>query len=206
MLLAVAGVYVAAPALVCFSWFIDLWAKSYDLPWAQRAAKSALTISVAAALGSCALLAGHALEQTGALVTFWAAVAALAPPLATLLWSVYDVNWRSVYAGAVVGLLGSLRAYPAPPTSVQLRVAVIMATCVVGLTVVSELRSVKFRRYLRMLQRACSCCGYKQRAVHELCALGASGEDAIRLFLSQTESQYETRVRDEWRRCRPRIG
>jgi hypothetical protein len=206
MLLALAGVYVAAPALVCFSWFIDLWAKSYDLPWEQRVAKSVLTISVAAAFGGCALLAGHVLEQAGTLVTFWTAVAALAPPLATLLWSVYDVNWRSVYAGAVVGLLGSLRAYPIPPTRVQLRVAVIVAACVVGLAAVSELRSVKFRRYLRILQRACSCCGYKQRAVHELCALGASGDDAIRLFMSQAESQYETHVRDEWRRCRPRMG
>jgi hypothetical protein len=202
MLLALVGLYTFAPAFFCLSWFIDLWAKSY-VPLAQRLAKGVLAGCAAATFGGAALLAGRALMSVNSVAAIAATSLVLVPPFGALLWSVHDVDWRSVYAGAIVGALGALRAMPGTPSTSLIVVALSVVIPIMGLALLRERRSVRLRRYARMLEKACSCCGYKQRAVHELCTLGPQGEDAIREYLAQPDARHETHVREEWRTCRP---
>jgi hypothetical protein len=201
MLVALLTLYLAVPIVVFVLCFIDVWAKSYDFPRAQRIAKGVLTGFVALTCAWSVLLASRALDAAGTGQEFWLVAAAEAFPLATLLWLIHHVHW-SVYAAAAVGSPAAFFARPTP-TIAQLLVAAGITAVVVALAMRRELHNVKLRRYARMLQHACSCCGFKQRAVHELSAMGSAGEERIRLFLDQPGSRHETRVRDEWNRCRP---
>jgi len=203
MLLALLALYAFVPAFFCLSWFIDLGAKSYDFPLVQRVAKGVFAGCAAAAFGGAVLVADRALMSVDSVVPVAVTSLLVAPPFAALLWCLYDVDWRPVYGAAIVGALGASRAMPGAPSRSLIVVAFSVAIPIMALALVRERRSVKFRRYVQMLDRACSCCGYKQRAVHELSALGPQGDDAIREYLAQPGARYETRVLEEWRTCRP---
>jgi hypothetical protein len=197
MLIPLLGMYVTVLAFVVFSWLVDLWAKSYDLPAQQRIAKSALTACSALALGGSAAMSAVAFDRAAAGL-HWIVLVAAAPAVAILLWVLYELDWRPVYVGAFLGLVGARVLLGAPLSAVGL-----MVIGVVALGLVSESGPLRFNRYVRTLEDGCSCCGYKQRAVHELVALGPIGETEVRRFLAQASAAYETRVRDELGRCRP---
>jgi hypothetical protein len=201
MLLALLALFAGVPVVVFVSWIIDLWAKSYDFPRAQQIAKVALVALVTLAFTCATALANRALGAAGTPLELAAVTVFVALPIAALLWLVHDVDWRPVYAGAVVSPPATMLILTASSDSVRLLAAIMTAVAAV-LAVRREVHGVRFARYARMLQKACSCCGYKQRAVHELYALGSKGRETILAFLDDPGSQYETRVRDEWEsRC-----
>src|SRR5262249_32220029 len=150
MLLALLALYGFAPAFSCFSWFIDLWAKSYDLPLAQRLAKAVLTACAAAAFGGAVLLAAKAFMSVNSVAAIAVTSVVLAPPFGDLLWCLHDVDWRPVYGGAIAGALGASRAMPGAPSTSLIVVALSVAISIMGLALLRERRSVKFRRYVRM--------------------------------------------------------
>src|SRR5262245_20849216 len=110
MMRAIGLAYLSSIGLV-FAWgFLELWARSYDLPSARRAAKgleavlfaaSGCAVSNAAVAATTALMAGRLLAWAVALV-----------PAAVLLWAVHDLDWRHVYGSAGLGSLVPLVSRP----------------------------------------------------------------------------------------------
>jgi len=202
MLLALLVLYTGVPVVVFVSWIIDLWVKSYDFPRAQQIAKVALVALVTLAFTCANALASRGLGAAGTRLELSAVTVFVALPIAALLWLVHDLDWRPVYASAVVSPPAA--ALFLTSSSDCARVLAVLTTAVAAaLAVRREIHEVRFARYARMLQKACSCCGYKQRAVHELYALGSKGRKTILAFLDDPGSQYETRVHQEWARHRP---
>ncbi len=169
---------VTIPARVVVWSFVELWAKSYDLPAARR---MAISVEVAVFLFSG-----------------WAALVVTA---AVLLLAMHEVDWRHAYASVALGLLLSLfeRDLEAPAAVVPVGLALVS----VGMAVRREFASVRLRRYTAMLSLRCSCCGYKQKAVRELFQLGDAGERVVQQYL---QTHDETRVASEVERCRPTRG
>jgi hypothetical protein len=190
-------VLCATPVAFYFvSWFVDLWAKSYDLSWEQGLGKVALWALSVITVAGTALTVARVLEGA-----FWLGLIVALPAGVVLLWTLYDLNWRGVYAAALLGLLGALVLRSSE--SYVRGVLLCSMAGVLGVWLVSEVGEIRFRRYARMLERGCSCCGYKQRAVHELCAFGVLGEVQVRRYLARLAGQYDTPVREELSRCRP---
>jgi hypothetical protein len=197
MLIALAVLYVTVAVLAGVFLFVDLWAKSYDFPRTQVVAHVALGAAFGGGLAGCALAAELALQGASGKLASWALLPLVAVPLLTLLALTYWADWRVVYFSGLAGLasVGHLRG---PRPSI-----VGMAVVVGVLALVSEIPRVRLRRYKVSLERGCSCCGDRQKAVHQLVALSASGISVINAFLSSPEGRTETRVMDEWRRSRP---
>jgi len=197
MILSLALAYVSILALGATWAFLELWTKSYDLPDVQRVAKAAeavIFVAAAYAVAHLAVAAGSAPLSVPRLLV-WVAVV---PPLFALLWCVHDVDWRPVYIAAAAGsLLPIVRGAVIDP--MQAVVPAGMALLVAGMGARQGLAAVRFRRYASVLRSCCSCCGYKQKAVWELCSLGHAGEQAVRDYL---RDNHESRVEAEFLRCR----
>jgi hypothetical protein len=194
--LAVAGLYLAAPGIALSLWLVDLWAKSYDWPKVQVAAKCASAVLCMGGAAAVLLLGSTALGATGG--RWCLAASAVVPPLALFVWSVGDVNWRGGYIGALCG--AATAAHFGPSAAVPLAVMVAISIATVGLA--QEVPPIRFWRYSRTLAESCSCCGDRQRAVHELAGFGERGAAVVEAFLASTAGRYETRVSEEWRTCR----
>lgn len=183
---------------LAFAWgFLELWAKSYDVPDAQLAAKIVEAVIFGAAAYAVAELAvsvGSAPLSATSLLTGLA----LLPPSFALVWCVHDLDWRHVYASAALGSLLPMVNHVA--TIQRAVVAVGMALLLAAMAARSERASVRFGRYSSMLRCCCSCCGYKQKAVRELCSLGQAGEQMVRDYL---RDNHESRVESELLQCRP---
>jgi hypothetical protein len=192
----VAFAYGAILALAVDWSFVELWTKSYDLPVEQRRAKaSAIGIFVAAAyaVANFAIAAGSQPLNGRAALTWMAFL----PPWFALAWCVHEVDWRYVYVSAIVGsVLPVLCRVPLPP--LQAGVPVATALLVAAMAARAERESVRTRRYTRRLRLWCSCCGDRQKAVRELCALGREGEKIVREYLRHNS---ESRVESELSRC-----
>ena len=89
--------YVVIPLAFIGLWFIDLWAKSYDLPGPQALAKVVLCTAAAAVVVLCMLLLGFGLQHAEGPVHFVAWASAV-PVIVGLTWVICDLDWRSVYA------------------------------------------------------------------------------------------------------------
>jgi hypothetical protein len=203
MFLAIGGLYLGVPAFALLAWTVDLWAKSFDYPMEQRLARIFLVCAAMAGMAGFVVLASFAMERATGLAVVSSLAFLLLPPLAVMLWTLYDVDLRLVYVGALVGVAGvvGLRATATP---VVLSVAVVAGLAVLGIALAGEVPSRRFRRYVDMLQRACSCCGYKQRALHELADMGPAGEAAIMEYLNSSDGHNESRVHEEWRAAKQR--
>lgn len=199
-LVTIGGLYVGAFGFALITWTADLWAKSFDFPLEQKRAKGFLAFAATIAMAAFAILASVVMTSgTGPIVISLTTVLLL-PPFALILWSLYNVDLRLVYFGAVLGLFGAVSAIP---TLLVLEVGVVAGVAVFGVALVAEIPSRRFRRYSDTLSRACSCCGYKQRALHELAAMGRTGKEAIMKYLESPEGRNESRVQEEWRTFRP---
>src|SRR5262249_38970148 len=105
LLLAYLVLYLVVPLVFVVSWFIDLWAKSYDIPVAQVLAKACLSVLLGLAAAGYTWVAGLMLDEFAQPVAMLAIAVALISPAVALVWTVYDVNWRTVYAGTAIGPL-----------------------------------------------------------------------------------------------------
>jgi len=203
MFLAIGALYIGVPAFVLLAWTVDLWAKSFDFPREQRLATTFLVCAATAGMAGFVVLASFVMEQATGLVVVSLLAFLLLPPLGLLLWTLYDIDLRVVYGGALVGLAGVVGLH-ATTTPLVLSVAIVTGLAVLGIALAGEIPSRRFRRYVDMLQRACSCCGHKQRALHELADMGPAGEGAIMQYLNSSEGRSEGRVQKEWRAARQR--
>ena len=201
MALSLALAYASILALAVAWGFAELWAKSYDMPDAQRLAKAVEAVIFVVAAYAVAEL-GVAVGSGPLSATRLLAWVGLLPPAFALLWCVHDLDWRHVYTSAAVGSLFPMVGR-AEITPMQAVVPAAMALLVAAMGARSELASVRFRRYSCMLRSSCSCCGYKQKAVRELCSLGHAGEQMVREYL---HDHRESRVESELLRCRPTSG
>lgn len=202
---ALVALYLGALAFGLIAWTADLWAKSFDFPRAQLVAKIVLTVTAATGATAFVALASFLLaSQIGPARMTALALFAL-PPLAAILWSLHDIDLRLVYLGAILAPLVLLHARM-PNSAALLPVALVASLAILSVALVSQVPGLRFRRYSAMLQRACSCCGYKQRALHELLAMGRAGEEAIVKYLQSPEGRAESRVQAVWRECRPTTG
>ena len=192
MVVGLVAAYLVAPLVVLTWWWIDLWAKSYDFPVAQAWAKVALATTVAFAAGGLMLSATAAV--TWPMPRAVVAVCLACVPLLTLfVWCVRELDWRLVYLAAVAGTLAPLGL---GVTRVALETVVpptLVSLVLVGLAGWREVPTVRLKRYERMLG-LCSCCGYQQKAVHELCGLGSVGEDVIAAYLRKRSLERGQRV------------
>lgn len=199
-LLGLAGLYAVIPAAVFALWFLDLWAKSYDLPVERLLAMAGLLVVVAVVSAGCSWLAVRVPTLEVSRLTRCVLWAALVPPGAAWIWTLGDLNWRATYLAAAAGIVAiALSRQPLRPSATAY--LVVMALLVASVAVVNEHPRYRLARYAHALRHACACCGYKQRAVHELCALGPPGESHIRSYLREAEP-WGLEVRDEWERCR----
>jgi hypothetical protein len=211
LLLSFALAYLLVPCLFLGWWIIDLWAMSYDVPLPQFWAKLTLAVTTAFAWAAFAgLVVGGGARSRGRAA--WLAHAALLPLWVFLLWSAWDLDWRGVYLAALAGMswpvLSRVRASRA--------LVVVSLVMLVGTAAYAAAPSVRLARYKRMLD-SCSCCGYQQKAVHELYALGAVGEQVIEGYLRDAAKRRCERpwfqvwtgaVTEELQRCRmqsPRV-
>jgi hypothetical protein len=201
MILSLALAYASILAMAVAWGFVELWAKSYDIPDAQRVAtavETAIFVAAAYAVGTL----GIALASTPLTATRLLLWIAFLPPLLALFWCVHDLDWRHVYCAAAIGcalsIIGRVEL-----GSLQAIIPMAMASGITGMAMYREQSAVRLRRYTAMLQSCCSCCGYKQKAVRELCSLGNAGQSRVRDYL---RANRESRVEDEWLRCRPTSG
>jgi hypothetical protein len=199
--LAVGGLYASTLAFVYVAWTVDLWAKSFDLPRAQRLAKALLFVVAATGLAGFALLATFAIELTHGATAVSGLAILLVPPLALVLLTLYLVDLRLVDAGAFVGL-ASVAALQATVRPVVVPLVAGLGLAILALSLTSVTPRWRFHRYARSLERDCSCCGRKQRALHELADMGVRGEAVIVRYLDSPEGRMETRVQEDWRRYR----
>jgi hypothetical protein len=191
--------YGTIPALVVVWSLVELWARSYDLPNVRRVAIAAEIIIFLLSGWAVGELAWAVGSRSSAHVLSWAAIL---PPVAALLLTMHDLDWRHVYASATVGVLLPLFGRSAPSGNAML-VPVGLALVMIGMLVHREFASVRLRRYTTALVTACSCCGHKQKAVREFFQLGDAGERVVREYLGKND---ETRVAAEVARCRPTRG
>jgi hypothetical protein len=197
MVLPFALAYASILALAVAWGFIELWAKSYDMPGAQQVAKAAeVAIFLVAAYAVADLALVTSAVRFPAQLLGWVACS---PPVVALLWTVHELDWRHVYASAAVGTLLPLLARPDIARTQSLAPGG-LALLVVVMAVRAEQVPVRLRRYTTMLRWSCSCCGYKQKAVRVLCSLGDAGERIVREYL---HAHPESRVESELARCRP---
>jgi hypothetical protein len=198
--LSLAGLYAVVPAAFFALWFLDLWAKSYDLPVERLLAMAGLVVVVAVVSAGCSWLAARVttLEVSGmARFALWLVIV---PPVAAWVWALADLNWRATHLAAVAGIVATMLASRPLPRRATECLAVLVLL-VAGVAVVNEHPRYRLGRYARALRHSCGCCGYKQRAVHELCALGPAGEAHVRSYLREAQP-WASAVRDEWARCR----
>ena len=162
---------------------IQLFAHSYDLPGAHVAGVAALCILAAAwgALGG--LFLNRLFHPPSRLLP---KTLVLAPALAVFLWALRDVDWRPVYLAAFCLPIAILAWRPAFIHAVW---AVLLAGSIASLLVASESPPLRFQRYARQFQTGCWCCGYRQRAMRELCSFGEKGYETIARTIAGDEGQ-----------------
>ena len=202
--LGLMAIYLTLPLAFLVLWFVDLWAKSYDLPVIQLFAKATLMGVSAVLAAGLAHLGWGVWDGAGAQLGPWVIWVALSPAAVGFVACLGELNWRCVYAAALVGGGAALRLEGLPRPLVLFLGAMLLAILV--LAAYNETPHVRVARYAYSLRHHCSCCGYKQRAVHELRAAGPSGEQVISEYLRALEGWQETRVREAWARCRPTTG
>jgi hypothetical protein len=201
MMLWFVPAYASIPVLIATWALVELWAKSYDLPGAQCVAKASEVVIFSAATYAVTALAAAVAATPPKPATVLAWIGFL-PPAFVLLWAVHDVDWRHVYVSASVG--GALAiASRVNAISTKAIVPTGVVFLIVGMAMYRERESVRLRRYAGLLRSRCSCCGYKQKAVRELCALGDTGERTVTEYLRDTR---ESRAASEFERCRPTSG
>jgi hypothetical protein len=202
LFLMLGGIHAGALGFVLIAWFVDLWAKSFDFPRVQKLAMALLALVAASGMAGLSGLAMCAIQLVHGPVLVGTLAILVVPPFALVLWMLYDVDLRVVDVGALGGLVIAARSgATTTPPAVALAAGVGLA--LLALAFMSMVPGRRFRRYARSLQRDCSCCGLKQRAVHELAGMGVRGEATILAYLASPEGRRDNHVQDEWRRCRP---
>jgi hypothetical protein len=167
------------PAFFAF-WFIDLVAKDYNLPSIQLCAKGILSAGAGLTVVVVVHLVAYGVENAGGRLARWIAAAVGMPAVLGVVFLVYDVDWRPVYVTAATAPLVLLVLWPPARQAHQMVLAGVTAVLITFAGGYSELEKTRLSRYETQLRDGCWCCGYKQRAIHELTGLGAKGQAAIR--------------------------
>lgn len=190
--------YGLVPAAFLAFWVLDLFAKSYDLPVLQPLAKAAQGIGSALVSAAFAYLAVHIGAEETPRLARWVMFGAMVPALAAWAWTLDDLDWRWTYLAAIGGF--AIVAATNPSSGRTMLGVGAMAGLIVFVAAANQLPDRRLARYAQALRHECGCCGYKQRAVHELYALGPSGESVIKEYLSG-RGPWREAVAEEWDRC-----
>jgi len=180
--------WLAVPLVAFIFWALNLFATSYDLPGVHAAgiiALCLLTVSGGVLLG----LAMRFVFKDPATPIFKSLL--LIAPLLGFLFVLWDVDWIPVYLSSLsLPVCIIVFAQRRTPTKI---LAMLFALGTVVLLVVSETPTLRFQRYAQQFKTGCWCCGYRQRAMRELCSYQERGYDAIAKTITGDEGQiYNT--------------
>jgi hypothetical protein len=188
--------YLLLPAAYLTFWFVDLWAKDYDSPPTQVAAKALLALAAVLLLTAAAVVVTAASRAVRESAARWGVYVLTWPVLAAVAWLIYDLDWRAVYvAGVIAPVMVCALWHPARARG-PLAAAIVVAVVVRVIGAYGEVPSVRLERYARQLRWGCWCCGYRERAIHELAGLGAAGRAVLQQYMSE-DPEHEQEVTQE---------